>query len=319
MRSSMSLLNRFVFLTALLLILLISLSRGQTVLTPVEDVFIRTFGGGEGCNPFLKYDISSIPGGATIDSVFLTPFVWEIGASWDGDVDFWNVNDQNWTEGDSARLIWNLPTSDSTYQASGFGTAMGWTRSVDLKNIFLTDYNASNTFCSIKIKDCDDMTSVPPPGSYPVNDTDTVAVGNIIFNEYMIFYSHEYVNGPPYLIVFYHEVGVNETEFIADAPLINIYPNPFKQITEIKLQPAPLRKAKPGMTDNRSQETVVSIKVYDISGRLVKSLPSSNFSLPTSIMWDATDNAGCQVPAGIYFCKIEAGEQRIIKKICLIK
>jgi hypothetical protein len=150
----------------------------QAILAPVEDVFFYTFGGGQGSNTFLRYDITSVPSGRIIDSVFLTPYVYLINGGWNGNMDFWNVNDQDWSESDSCKLIWNLPTSDSTHQAGGFATAVGWTQSVDLAAIFLTDYDLGNTYCSIKMKDPDEMTSVPMPGSYPLDYDDSLMVGD---------------------------------------------------------------------------------------------------------------------------------------------
>jgi len=49
-----------------------SLHSAQAILQPQQDVIVITFGGGEGCNVFAKYDITSVPGGMVIDSVFFT-------------------------------------------------------------------------------------------------------------------------------------------------------------------------------------------------------------------------------------------------------
>jgi hypothetical protein len=298
--------NRLVLIVLLLLVFFIGLMNAQTVIQPTEDVFVITFGGGEGCNAFLKYEITSVPGGMSIDSVFLTPFVYEINSGWDGDVNYWNVNDQDWTESDSARLIWNLPTSDSTHQNSGFGTALGWARSIDLKNIFLTDYNAGNTFCSIKMKDHDDPTFMPQPGAFPIDDNDTLALGNRAFGQHIVFYPHEFPNAPPWLLVFYHDIGINEQNSEIALPSLEIYPNPCRQMTYIKF-----------LTPN----TKCQIKIYDSSGRLVKNLsvPSSYFLVPSKITWDGTDQADQKVPTGIYFCELDIGVQRVVKKICLIR
>jgi flagellar hook assembly protein FlgD len=50
------------------------------------------------------------------------------------------------------------------------------------------------------------------------------------------------------------------------------------------------------------------LKIYDVTGRLVKnfSLPTSHFSLPTSVVWDGTDDIGRRVPQGVYFVRFVA-------------
>jgi len=282
----------------------------QAILAPVEDVFFYTFGGGQGCNTFLKYDITSVPNGRIIDSVFLTPYVYLINGGWNGNMDFWNVNDQNWSESDSCKLIWDLPTSDSTHQAGGFGTAVGWTQSVDLAAIFLTDYDLGNTYCSIKMKDPDEMTSVPMPGSYPLDYDDSLMVGDRAIGTigYIVFYPHEWSNGPPWLNIFYHDVGVSEEQGRMDALTLNVYPNPFSELTNISF----------GIGLNAES---IELKIYDISGCLIKNLlRSTPYALrPTVVSWDGHDASGKQLPPGVYFCKLETGDKTIIEKICLIK
>lgn len=322
MKFRMSFINRSLFIVAILLVLIIGSLQAQViVLSPVEDVFIYTFGGGQGGNPFIKYDISTVPPDMAIDSVYLTPFVWSIGTDWDEDVNYWNVNDQNWTEGDSARLIWDLPTSDSAHQSSGFGTALGWTKSVDLINIFLTDYNVGNTYCSIKMKDPDDVTSVPPPGSYPINDSDSIVVGNILFDEHTIFWPREQVNGPPWLNIYYHEVGVSEEQSRISMPCLQVYPNPFKFKTDISFGKVHPDRRTHSSYGTRSAESV-ELKIYNATGRCVRVFSINQCNLNNSVKsvcWDGRDASGKQSPPGVYFCKLETDDKTIIEKICLIK
>ena len=54
-----------------------TLNAGSLTVNPCEDIYIvTTYGDAEGYNPFLKFDISSIPTGKTIDSVFLEVYAW---------------------------------------------------------------------------------------------------------------------------------------------------------------------------------------------------------------------------------------------------
>lgn len=301
---------RFGIVLAVLLFVSIGFLQGQVIIAPSEDVFFYTFGGGEGCNVYLKYNITSVPGSAVIDSVFLTPYVYLINGGWNGNMDFWNVNDQNWDEADSCGLIWNLPTSDSTHQAAGFGTAVGWTRSVDLINIFLTDYNASNTFCSIKMKDPDEMTFNPMPGSYPYDYDDSLMVGDraIPAVGYIVFYPHEWPNAPPWLNIFYHDVGVSEGQDKVNALTLNVYPNPFKQMINIVF--------------GRTQTTEnVELAIYNASGQLIRdfSRPLCYTQQTFHIIWDGKSVSGEQLPPGVYFCKLSVEDKTVIEKICLLK
>ncbi|HEC78615.1 MAG TPA: T9SS type A sorting domain-containing protein [candidate division WOR-3 bacterium] len=191
-----------------LLGLVVMLQADVDTLNPVEDVYVVSYGGGEGGNPFLKFDISSIPSNAQIDSVILECYVWQVGYLWDADVIYWNVNSQTWTENDSAHIIWQIPTSDSTHQASGFGVDLGWARSVDLTDIFNRDYEVSHTFCTIKMKDPDDMTSVVPWGFMPHDSNDSLYVG--LWDEWVFFYPHEHGSQIPRLIVYYAPIGIEE-------------------------------------------------------------------------------------------------------------
>ena len=308
---SKSFFYRFVYVLMIVPFLGVGSLDAQTILAPVEDVFFYTFGGGQGSNTFLRYDITSVPSGRIIDSVFLTPYVYLINGGWNGNMDFWNVNDQDWSESDSCKLIWNLPTSDSTHQAGGFATAVGWTQSVDLAAIFLTDYDLGNTYCSIKMKDPDEMTSVPMPGSYPLDYDDSLMVGDraIAAIGYIVFYPHEWANAPPWLIVFYHAVGVSEEQGRMAALTLNVYPNPFKQMTDISYGIGQGAKG-------------IESEIYDATGRLVRVFSINQGNLNNSVRsvcWNGQDASGKQLPPGVYFCKLETGDKTIIEKICLIK
>jgi hypothetical protein len=304
MRISGVIVLRFLIIIALVLFC-VSVIRAQTILQPNQDVLIITFGGGEGCNVFVKYNITSVPSAMQIDSVFITPYIISFGGGWDGDAHFWNVNDQDWTEGDSCNHIYGLPTSNQVTQASGFGTTPGWDQSVDLTDIFLVDYNASHTYCSIKIKDPDDMTSVPMPGSMPVN-AETLAVGNIIFGEYTVFYAREYPNAPPWLVVYYHSVGIEEEEENSHNMMITVAPNPTSERVHISLAPGI------GQSDGM-------VSVYDVNGVQVKKLAHHAGNANSVIVWNGRDEYNRLVPSGTYFCVVTGEGYRIVEPVCIIR
>ncbi len=84
-------------------------------------------------------------------------------------------------------------------------------------------------------------------------------------------------------------------------------PNPFNPQTTIAFDlPQPAR---------------VSLSVYDLSGRLVRSLLRGESMEPgrRSVVWNGKDDAGQQVATGVYLYAIDAGGRRDTKRMLLIK
>ena len=64
----------------------------------------------------------------------------------------------------------------------------------------------------------------------------------------------------------------------------------------------------------------VSLRVYDINGRLVQTLNRSKLSAGNySFDWAGTDQFGSKVTSGVYFIQIDAGSFSSIKKTLLVK
>jgi hypothetical protein len=127
---------------------------------------------------------------------------------------FRNLNNkQNWTEFDSAYSFSpNLCMySDSVTQLSGFGDSIGWAMSANLIPVIAKDFNASNTFCTISMKDPDDVTCCGAHGpssnfNFLGNESDSVVCGNkMVGADEMIFYPKDYSNAQlrPYLVIQY--------------------------------------------------------------------------------------------------------------------
>jgi hypothetical protein len=90
---------------------------------------------------------------------------------------------------------------------------------------------------------------------------------------------------------------------------VTVNPNPFSRKTDIRYEPAPPGGARPGIpkeVDSR-QKSVVSMKIYDATGRLIKQFPrfTPDALHPTHISWDGSDDRDLAVPAGIYFIQLE--------------
>jgi len=86
----------------------------------------------------------------------------------------------------------------------------------------------------------------------------------------------------------------------------NNYPNPFNPSTKIYYRIV--------------KNEYVTINIYDLMGRNIKSLVNSNIDAGLNqVVWDATNNFGQPVAAGVYIYRIEAGEFRSSKKMILLK
>ncbi|MBT6940499.1 MAG: T9SS type A sorting domain-containing protein [Candidatus Marinimicrobia bacterium] len=68
------------------------------------------------------------------------------------------------------------------------------------------------------------------------------------------------------------------------------------------------------------KDEFVNVNIYNASGKLVRELVSSKQNLGVkSIRWDATNNSGQPVSAGLYLYTIQAGDFRQTKKMVLLK
>ncbi len=98
--------------------------------------------------------------------------------------------------------------------------------------------------------------------------------------------------------------------------MFDVYPSIFSEQLIIRLQ---------GIEQGAKSE--VQLNIYDVTGRLVKhfSLPTSDFPLPTSIVWHGEDNKGRQVSCGVYFIRLVIDavggteDYKKTKKVILLK
>lgn len=103
--------------------------------------------------------------------------------------------------------------------------------------------------------------------------------------------------------------------------LFQNYPNPFNPTTKIKYEiPYPLdRGVKSGTLRNGRQESNVKLVVYDILGRVVKTLVNeSQQPGQYEVEFDAS-SVSQQISSGIYFYKIDSDSFTEIKKMVLVR
>lgn len=114
-----------------------------------------------------------------------------------------------------------------------------------------------------------------------------------------------------FFIVFESDVAVKvqaqNEEILTGYYLAQNYPNPFNPTTWIEF--------------NLPKDEFVTLKIYTIDGRLVKTLVENmHFAAGRhKLSWDGTDENGTRVVSGVYIYKIEAGKFEVSRKMILLK
>jgi hypothetical protein len=100
--------------------------------------------------------------------------------------------------------------------------------------------------------------------------------------------------------------GIGETEARYVFNLSQSSPNPFAKETNIMYQ-----------IPTKSR---VSLKIYDITGRFIKTLVNGDRESGSyTVRWDGTNENGIYVPNGIYFYKLQAQKKSAIGKLILMR
>jgi hypothetical protein len=82
-------------------------------------------------------------------------------------------------------------------------------------------------------------------------------------------------------------------------------PNPFREGTLIRFQ----------LPEDRD----VTVQVYDVGGRLVRTLGSGRLSAGSHVTeWDGRDESGAHVPRGTYFYRVDTGRGAVSGKVVSI-
>jgi hypothetical protein len=98
----------------------------------------------------------------------------------------------------------------------------------------------------------------------------------------------------------------NDVQSPSSFKLYSNYPNPFNPVTTLRY--------------DLPEDGLVNITIYDMMGRVVKTLVnSSQIAGYKSIQWNATNDRNELVSAGLYLYTIQAGEFRQTRKMVLLK
>ena len=122
-------------------------------------------------------------------------------------------------------------------------------------------------------------------------------------------YGNPYLNYEATTGVFYIEENMSNSETIVlpfKFQLGQNYPNPFNPVTTLDYE--------------LSKNGLVTITIYDMLGKQVKTLVNQSQEAGyKSVIWDATNDNGKSMSAGIYFCQIQADGFVQTRKMVLLK
>lgn len=126
----------------------------------------------------------------------------------------------------------------------------------------------------------------------------------------------------PYTIYFAdfgYPIGVEESQTPVRAFSVNAKPNPFKDKTDISFRVGTRQfNALSSWNETpRSRDRTGSIRIYDVAGQLVKQFSHSTIQQSNRVTWDGKDDAGDDVPAGIYYCVL--GDYSAVTKVTKLR
>ncbi len=104
---------------------------------------------------------------------------------------------------------------------------------------------------------------------------------------------------------------------------LEVYPNPFTNHSVIKYQiPNPNDPSNfKSQTEEviSSQSPVASIKIYDISGRVVRQWDYETIIQSDHVVWDGSDDMGRKLPSGVYFVELRYNKKQTNQKMILLR
>jgi hypothetical protein len=145
-------------------------------------------------------------------------------------------------------------------------------------------------------------------GSGPINNCGAIISENLAYDGYgqsividlaaMALVVFQYAPDPTSIEDSDSPVPVNDLE--------NSFPNPFNPSTTISFSLA--------------EKGQVSLQIFDVSGRLVKTLIQRELSAGEhSLRWDGTGRDGEEVTSGVYFCRMKAGGYTATRRLVLLR
>jgi len=117
---------------------------------------------------------------------------------------------------------------------------------------------------------------------------------------------HSVTVGGPAFSVSKTEEAVSLKSVPEELTLSNNYPNPFNPLTTIRF----------GLPKDRK----VTLTIYSPTGERVATLVDGRLSAGYhQVQWDGTNASGTPVASGVYVYELKTGQQRLVKKMLLVR
>jgi CubicO group peptidase (beta-lactamase class C family) len=117
----------------------------------------------------------------------------------------------------------------------------------------------------------------------------------------------------PTLVHWAMQYGIAENTIEpANIVTLDVAPNPFTNITNI-------RYTIPELRNSNFEMRKPTLRIYDASGRLVKSFPNTPYALRNTLSWDGRDDQNRMLGSGVYFVKLGSGNFTETKKVLLVR
>lgn len=214
--------------------------------------------------------------------------------------------------GDTADVV--LP---NWYANCAFSTIGTVTQAADTFTVVWTDTMSEMATCTCWFDLTTTLVHIPP-GSYwvktwvggrympPYDEPDTLFTGAVQFT----------IEGAPGTLPTENSTGQSpchsyqsvDPDLIPSTYALDVssYPNPFNPTTTIHYI--------------LSENTRVSVTIYDQRGRKVKTLVNADQSVGYyRPKWNGTDDSGNPLSSGVYFCQVQAGKFSETVKLVLLK
>ncbi len=112
-------------------------------------------------------------------------------------------------------------------------------------------------------------------------------------------------------------IGGNETggdgESDTDPPVFETYPNPFRGSTTIVMNDIPSMPG--GFQQTFRSESTVTLRIYDLHGRMVRDLWEGFPDSRSSVIWNGKDDRGVDLPAGVYIIRMTGRSGSVQRKV----
>jgi len=141
------------------------------------------------------------------------------------------------------------------------------------------------------------------------------SIGLASYTGNQIFFAFQYIGTDNF------RIGIDDIRVAGYGVAVEENPNKFPLITSLNApKPNPATKGLAKISFTISEPTKTSVRIYDASGRLIKTLVNSNLGSGVyNYTWNGTDEHNNTVAEGVYFYTLETDKHNITKKLVLTR